>query len=67
MAAELAAKSPHAVSAAKHLLERAWHSDDEAGLWLEESLQRSLIGTPNQIEAVTANFEKRPPKFADRD
>ena len=67
MAAEFAAKSPHAISGAKHLLERAWHSDDEAGLWLEESLQRSLIGTPNQIEAVTANFEKRPPKFADRD
>jgi hypothetical protein len=26
-----------------------------------------LIGTPNQVEAVTANIEKRPPVFADPD
>jgi hypothetical protein len=25
----------------------------------------SLIGSPNQAEAVTAYFEKRPPVFAD--
>ena len=24
-----------------------------------------LIGTPNQVEAVMANFEQRPPVFAD--
>jgi hypothetical protein len=27
-------------------------------------LQAGLIGTGNQIEAVKANFEKRPPVFA---
>jgi hypothetical protein len=32
---------------------------------LEEKLQRSLLGRPNQIEAVRANMEKRPPKFED--
>jgi hypothetical protein len=26
----------------------------------------SLIGTPNNVEAVTAYFEKRDPNFADR-
>ncbi|MBR9980385.1 MAG: crotonase/enoyl-CoA hydratase family protein [Desulfatitalea sp.] len=66
MAAEYAAKNPNAIVAAKHLFETAWHADAEAGLKLEASLQRSLMGTPNQIEAATANFEKRAPRFADR-
>lgn len=66
MAAEIASKSPDAVAAAKHLLNEAWHSTAKEGLQLEESLQRSLIGSPNQVEAVTANFEKRPPDYADR-
>jgi hypothetical protein len=35
------------------------------GLVLEEELQRALIGSPNQIEAVRANFEKRAPVFVD--
>lgn len=30
-----------------------------------EALQSQLIGSPNQIEAITANFEKRPPNFND--
>jgi enoyl-CoA hydratase/carnithine racemase len=67
MAAEFASKNPHAVAAAKRLLETAWHSGAEEGLRLEESLQRTLIGTPNQVEAVTANFEKRAPHFKNRD
>jgi hypothetical protein len=25
----------------------------------------SLIGSPNQVEAITANFENRAPAFAD--
>ena len=38
-----------------------------AGLELEEKLQRALIRSPNQVEAVQANFEKRAPLFADVD
>ena len=67
LAEEVASKSPHAISAAKHLLNEAWHSGAEDGLRLEESLQRAMIGSPNQVEAVMANFEKRPPNFSDRD
>jgi enoyl-CoA hydratase/carnithine racemase len=67
LATEIVNRNPHAVAAAKKLLETAWHSSAEEGLKLEESLQRTLIGTLNQIEAATANFEKRPPKFADRE
>jgi len=47
----------------KKLFEVAWHADPATGLELEQSLQGSLIGTPNQIEAVKANFEKRAPTF----
>jgi hypothetical protein len=35
------------------------------GLKLEERLQLGLIGTPNQVEAVMANLQKREPKFQD--
>lgn len=66
LAEEIAAKSPHAIRAAKTLLERAYLIDDEReGLKLEEALQRTLIGSPNQLEAVQANMQKRAPVFAD--
>lgn len=65
LAREIAKKSPDAVRAAKKLLEGAWRADAKTGLALEASLQRSLIGTPNQLEAVAANFEKRDPRFRD--
>jgi len=66
MAAEFAARNPDGVAAAKHLIETAWHAPAEDGLKLEESLQKTLIGTANQMEAAAANFEKRAPVFADR-
>ncbi|MFP4573866.1 MAG: crotonase/enoyl-CoA hydratase family protein, partial [Desulfobacterales bacterium] len=44
MADEFAARNPSAVSAAKHLLETAWHADAQEGLKLEASLQKSLMG-----------------------
>ncbi|MBT8342879.1 MAG: crotonase/enoyl-CoA hydratase family protein [Desulfatitalea sp.] len=67
LAAEIAAKNPHAISAAKQLLDATWHSPSGEGLALEDTLQRTLIGSPNQVEAVNANFEKRAPHFKDRD
>lgn len=66
MAAEFAARNPDAVAAAKHLFETAWHAPAQDGLKLEETLQKSLMGTANQMEAAAANFEKRAPVFADR-
>lgn len=66
LAQEIAGKSPHAIRAAKNLLEQAYLIDDEyEGLRLEEDLQRTLIGSPNQVEAVTANMQKRAPVFTD--
>ena len=63
LAREIAARSPDAVQAAKKLLNESAVSSVREGLELEEQLQRTLMGTPNQIEAVKANFEKREPRF----
>jgi enoyl-CoA hydratase/carnithine racemase len=66
LAREIATKNPDAIRAGKRLFETAWHADERTGLELEASLQTELIGSANQIEAVKANFEKRPPNFEDR-
>jgi enoyl-CoA hydratase/carnithine racemase len=65
VAREIASRSPDAVRAAKRLLEGAFSGDVADGLRLEEELQRSLLGRPNQVEAVRANLERRPPRFRD--
>jgi enoyl-CoA hydratase/carnithine racemase len=62
---EIAKKSPHAIRATKKLLNASGVLSIEEGLVLEEELQRGLLGSPNQMEAVMANFEKREPKFQD--
>lgn len=64
-AREIAARSPDAIRAGKRLLEEAWHADPGEGLALEARLQGGLIGTPNQVEAVQASFEKRAARFRD--
>lgn len=64
-AAQIAARSPDAMRAAKRLLAHARHMDDPAVL-LEESIeQEKLIGSDNQLEAIRANLEKRGPRFSD--
>ena len=65
LAREIAGRSPDAIRAGKRLLEEAWHADPASGLALEARLQGGLIGTPNQVEAVKATLEKRPPRFRD--
>jgi enoyl-CoA hydratase/carnithine racemase len=65
LAAELAAKSPEAVRAAKRLLNQSGLVS-QAQQFVDESREMAaLIGSPNQIEAVTAYFENRPPDFSD--
>lgn len=65
MAGEIAQKSPNAIIAGKRLLETAWHGNSETGFRVEEELQISLLGSPNQVEAIQANLEKRMPDFQD--
>jgi enoyl-CoA hydratase/carnithine racemase len=64
LAREIAARSPAAIRAGKRLLDESVRLDLEAGLRLEEELQRGLIGKPEQMEAVRANVEKREPRFS---
>ncbi len=62
---EIAARNPHAIRAAKRLLNAAPVTDPASGLVQETLEQVALIGSPNQAEAVMANLEKRAPAFAD--
>ncbi|MEM8593020.1 MAG: crotonase/enoyl-CoA hydratase family protein [Pseudomonadota bacterium] len=59
----LAQKSPDALAASKKLVEDCWGSGGADALKLEADLQAALMGAPNQMEAVMANMQKRPPKF----
>jgi enoyl-CoA hydratase/carnithine racemase len=65
LAREIAQRSPHAIRAGKRLLDTSVAASRAEGMRLEEELQRTLIGSPNQLEAVQANLERRPPRFAD--
>jgi enoyl-CoA hydratase/carnithine racemase len=65
LAHEIAGKSPPAVKGAKALLNLAGTVSLEKGLKAEERTIKGLIGSPNQVEAVTAYFEKRAPDFVD--
>lgn len=47
------------------LLQEVWHGDEARGLRREEEVEKTLIATHNQIEAIMSNFEKRKPNFID--
>jgi enoyl-CoA hydratase/carnithine racemase len=64
VAREIAGKSPHAIRAAKRLLDNL--SVDPGPALLAESVEQGkLIGSANQLEAVRANIEQRAPRFSD--
>ncbi len=65
LAAEIAGKSPQAIRGAKRLLNQAGRTGLAQQLADEREVIGSLIGRPNQAEAVRAFFEKRDPVFQD--
>lgn len=65
MAREIAGKNPDAIRAGKRLINMMAEADQRAILEAESREQAALIGSPNQVEAVTANLQKREPQFAD--
>ena len=67
LAAEIAGRSPHAVRGIKHLVDLAGTVGLAEQYAEERRVIGSLVGSPNQVEAVTAYFEKREPAFADPD
>lgn len=65
LADEISGRSPQAVRAIKQLLNRSLDEPLERALRREAELQLSLLGSPNQREAVMANLHKREPRFRD--
>jgi len=65
VAREIADKNPHAIRAAKRIIDTANYQTAEQGLLMESQEQDKLMGTPNQIEAIMAELQKRPPDFKD--
>ncbi|MCU9847487.1 crotonase/enoyl-CoA hydratase family protein [Defluviimonas sp. WL0024] len=63
MAAELALRSPDALTAAKRLVEAGWVLPLGEGLALEARLQADILGGANQIEAVMAAMAGRAPRY----
>jgi enoyl-CoA hydratase/carnithine racemase len=66
-AAEIAGRSPSAVRGAKQLINRLSNAGAAEHFAAEREIIFGLIGKPHQVEAITANFENRAPKFRDGD
>jgi enoyl-CoA hydratase/carnithine racemase len=64
LAAVMTAHNPEATRAAKAVLNGIGDLDVADGLVLETERSGALLGAPNQVEAVTARLESRPPDFA---
>ena len=65
LAQAIAGHSPNAIRAAKRLLNRVADGSAAALLQAESVEQLSLMGQPQQVEAVAAKLERRAPRFAD--
>ncbi len=65
LARDLTERNPDALRGAKALLNRATAAMAAEQFEAERRTIGSLIGSPNQVEAVMANFELRPPAFTD--
>jgi enoyl-CoA hydratase/carnithine racemase len=65
LAAEIAARSPDAVRGAKRLFDEAWNGSPQETLALEAEIQLGLIGSPNQLAAVSAGMTREPAEFVD--
>jgi len=63
IAGEIAERSPDAVRGAKALINRLSNAGAAEHFAAEREIIYKLIGKPNQVEAVMANFEKRSAKF----
>lgn len=63
LARAIAGRNPEAARGAKALMRKCWPGGD-GGLALEARLQAAIIGSANQIEAVMAEMQKRPPQFS---
>jgi enoyl-CoA hydratase/carnithine racemase len=64
IAATIASTNPDAIKADKRLLNSSNDKSVAELLQMESDEQNALIGSPNQIEAVMSEMEKRPANFS---
>ena len=64
-AKKIALGNPDAIRANKQLINNQLCISPEEGLLAESVIQDTIIGGPNQMEAVAATFEGRAPNFTD--
>ena len=65
LARDIAGRNPGAVRGAKALFNEMFHDGAAEQFANERRVIFEQIGTPNQIEAVTAGMEQRKPNFVD--
>lgn len=65
LATDIARRNPHAIRGSKHLINLALGHDWAHGFAEERRVISGIIGSPNQVEAVTAFFQKRDAVYAD--
>ncbi|MEP1613849.1 MAG: crotonase/enoyl-CoA hydratase family protein [Roseobacter sp.] len=63
LAQDIAQKGPNAVKAAKALIHIAETEAPNQVLWAESRAQADLLGQPEQMEVIAAQFAKRAPVF----
>ena len=63
LAAQIAGRNPDAIRALKSMFTQHWNSTPKDSLSEECRLQKTLLGSNNQMEAVKANMQKREPHF----
>ena len=63
IAHQIAGNNPDAVMAAKRILNNSALVDVATGLADEAASTQALLGSANQLEAISARFENRPAKF----
>ena len=65
LAKQIALKNPDAIKASKRIFNSMQDSTDAELLMAESVEQDKIIRTPNQMEAVFAEMQKRKPAFTD--
>jgi len=65
LAGDIAARSPGAVQGSKALFNKMFAEGAAEQFEMERRLIGQQIGSPNQIEAITSNMERRPAVFTD--
>jgi enoyl-CoA hydratase/carnithine racemase len=65
LAREIAGRSPGAVRGAKALFNRMFVEGAAEQFAMERQVIHAQIGSPNQVEAIMSNMERRPANFTD--